>query len=219
MDGIALKPLTVSFSEPGFLSKLNQENQFGPWFTLSDTEKQQLGSPMGPQNPQALNRYSYVLNNPMRWTDPSGHYGVTVGNDAHITLHLSHEEVQSLTNALGSDTALFANGGLRLLQTIGKVTLQTAGVIDGLLATTIGAKLLSYADTYYGGNGVDITLNSLGAVTGVTSPTINRQTGIHFDPAYGTGVSLFVDVKDATLTLRGESAEVCGIPNRTCQTR
>jgi hypothetical protein len=52
---------------------LNQENQFGPWFTLSDTEKQQIGSPMGPQNPQALNRYSYVLNNPMRWTDPTGH--------------------------------------------------------------------------------------------------------------------------------------------------
>jgi hypothetical protein len=63
----------VSFSEPGFTAKLNQENQFGPWFTLSDTEKQQLGSPMGPQNPQALNRYSYVLNNPMHWTDPSGH--------------------------------------------------------------------------------------------------------------------------------------------------
>jgi hypothetical protein len=73
MDGIALKPLTVSFSEPGFIAKLNSENQFGPWFTLSDTEQQQLGSPMGPQNPQALNRYSYVLNNPMRWTDPSGH--------------------------------------------------------------------------------------------------------------------------------------------------
>jgi len=73
MDGIALKPLTVSFSEPGFVSKLNQENQFGPWFTLSDKDQQQLGSPMGPQNPQVLNRYSYGLNNPIRNTDPSGH--------------------------------------------------------------------------------------------------------------------------------------------------
>jgi pyocin large subunit-like protein len=73
MDGVAIKPLTVSFSEPGFIAKLNQENQFGPWFTLSDTEQQQLGSPMGPQNPQALNRYSYVLNNPVRNVDPSGH--------------------------------------------------------------------------------------------------------------------------------------------------
>jgi len=27
-----------------------------------------------PQNPQALNRYSYVLNNPLRYTDPTGHW-------------------------------------------------------------------------------------------------------------------------------------------------
>jgi hypothetical protein len=73
VDGIALKPLMISFSEPGFLSKANQENQFGPWFTLSNKERQQLGSPMGPANPQALNRDAYVLNNPVRNTDPSGH--------------------------------------------------------------------------------------------------------------------------------------------------
>jgi uncharacterized Zn finger protein (UPF0148 family) len=27
----------------------------------------------GPQNPQEINRYSYALNNPMRYNDPSGH--------------------------------------------------------------------------------------------------------------------------------------------------
>ena len=37
---------------------------------LSDDEQQQAGSPWGPSNPQALNRYSYVLNSPMKWTDP-----------------------------------------------------------------------------------------------------------------------------------------------------
>jgi hypothetical protein len=70
---VALKALTVSFDEYGFIGKLNSENQFGPWFTLSDREKQQLGNPMGPSNPQALNRYSYVQNNPVKYTDPSGH--------------------------------------------------------------------------------------------------------------------------------------------------
>ena len=74
MNGIALKPLTVDFHEAGFNAKLAQENQFGPWFTLSDKEKQQLGDPMGPQNPQALNRYSDTLNNPVRYVDPSGHW-------------------------------------------------------------------------------------------------------------------------------------------------
>jgi hypothetical protein len=29
---------------------------------------------LGPGNPQALNRYSYVLNNPLRYTDPTGHF-------------------------------------------------------------------------------------------------------------------------------------------------
>jgi len=32
-----------------------------------------------PQNPQSLNRYSYVLNSPLRYTDPSGHFDVPIG--------------------------------------------------------------------------------------------------------------------------------------------
>jgi len=32
------------------------------------------GSGQGPADPQSLNRYSYVLNNPLRYTDPSGRY-------------------------------------------------------------------------------------------------------------------------------------------------
>ena len=32
-----------------------------------------------PANPQTLNRYSYVLNNPLRYTDPTGHYVVFSG--------------------------------------------------------------------------------------------------------------------------------------------
>jgi len=73
MDGIAVKPLTVGFHETQFLNKLNGENQLGFWFQLSDQERQQAGSPWGPSNPQALNRYSYVQNNPLRYTDSTGH--------------------------------------------------------------------------------------------------------------------------------------------------
>jgi hypothetical protein len=73
LQGIALKPLTVDFHEVGFGATLNGENGQPCWFQLSDTQRQQVGDPWGPQNPQALNRYSYVLNAPVRWTDPRGH--------------------------------------------------------------------------------------------------------------------------------------------------
>jgi RHS repeat-associated protein len=72
---VELRPLTVDFHESDVLSTLNGENAFtmgkGFWFQLSNEEKAK--SPWGPLNPQALNRYSYVLNNPLRYTDPTGH--------------------------------------------------------------------------------------------------------------------------------------------------
>jgi hypothetical protein len=78
LDGSSqLTPLTVDFHEPGFIAVVNGETAFrqehGFWFQLSDEDEQQAKSPWGPANPQALNRYSYVLNNPLRYTDPTGH--------------------------------------------------------------------------------------------------------------------------------------------------
>ncbi len=35
-----------------------------------------------PGNPQALNRYAYVLNNTLRYTDPSGHAESAAGDMA-----------------------------------------------------------------------------------------------------------------------------------------
>jgi hypothetical protein len=43
------------------------------WFISADTIVPGAG------NPQALNRYSYVLNRPMTFTDPSGHWPMTSG--------------------------------------------------------------------------------------------------------------------------------------------
>jgi RHS repeat-associated protein len=73
MDGIALKPLTVAFHETGFIGQIASENNQPFWFQMSGKQKQQAGWQWGPRNPQSLNRYSYVLNNPIKYTDPSGH--------------------------------------------------------------------------------------------------------------------------------------------------
>ena len=69
--------LTVNFNELELLQQLQEENRLilekGFWFQRSEKDKQET-NPSGPRNPQALNRYSYVLNNPLRYTDPTGHY-------------------------------------------------------------------------------------------------------------------------------------------------
>ncbi|MDZ4721945.1 MAG: hypothetical protein SH847_26080 [Roseiflexaceae bacterium] len=145
LDGVALKPLTVSFSEPGFVAKLNQENQFGPWFTLSDKEKEQLGSPMGPANPQSLNRYSYVLNNPMKYTDPSGHTWELSARDAS-SLAIQLREVANAWSvpgqidyiagaAIGMGT--IARAGMGLPAAVG--AWEVAGLV-----LTLGAPLITF---------------------------------------------------------------------------
>ncbi|GJL64185.1 MAG: hypothetical protein NPIRA04_28390 [Nitrospirales bacterium] len=48
-----------------------------------------------PGNPQSLNRYSYVLNNPLRYTDPSGQVPITLGR-GEITIPLG-DNVGTLT--------------------------------------------------------------------------------------------------------------------------
>ncbi|MFN8505603.1 RHS repeat-associated core domain-containing protein [Kouleothrix sp.] len=73
LDGVQLKGLTADFHEPGFAAQIGGENTLGFWFELSDQQRQQAGVPWGPANPQALNRYSYVLNAPVKATDPRGH--------------------------------------------------------------------------------------------------------------------------------------------------
>jgi hypothetical protein len=63
----------------------------------------------GPQNPQEINRYSYALNNPMRYNDPSGQcvgpvivYCVGVGAKALFDAATAGE----LAGATGAETAL-----------------------------------------------------------------------------------------------------------------
>ncbi len=79
--GAALRPLTVDFHENAFSAGLAREDAFtqakGFRFQLSGQDRQQGEGAKwqwGPQNPQALNRYCYALNNPLRYTDPTGHF-------------------------------------------------------------------------------------------------------------------------------------------------
>jgi len=137
MDGVQVKPLTVGFHETQFLGKLNGENQAGFWFQLSDEERQQVGSPWGPSNPQALNRYSYVQNNPLKYTDPSGHQaqpGVYKGK-------FDEGNIDNLTTAIDVNI-----GNLGWLAVIAGVA-GAAGILTGVggLAGLAGLAAATYA--------------------------------------------------------------------------
>ncbi len=75
-----------------------------------------------PGNPQALNRYSYVLNNPIKYTDPSGHWVETAWDIVNVAWDISEvKRDPSLLNigALVVDVAAmalpFVPGGLGLV--------------------------------------------------------------------------------------------------------
>jgi hypothetical protein len=79
-EKVELRPLTVGFHETQFTTALNEENRFtqekGFYFQLGNKDKEKAKYQWGALNPQALNRYSYVLNNPVRYTDPTGHSAI-----------------------------------------------------------------------------------------------------------------------------------------------
>ncbi len=64
-----------------FATQVNAENrevlQFGAFFQWDSKTRQEHNVPMGPANPQALNRYAYCLNNPLRYVDPTGHLALS----------------------------------------------------------------------------------------------------------------------------------------------
>jgi hypothetical protein len=83
-----LTTLTTDFHE--FIGQVTKENQavlqYGPFFQWDEKVRKDNPVPSGPLNPQALNRYSYVLNNPLRYVDPTGHEEFKISLNDLITL-------------------------------------------------------------------------------------------------------------------------------------
>jgi RHS repeat-associated protein len=55
-------------------------------------------------NPQSLNRYAYVLNNPVRYTDPTGHKAFGLSEDAELDEKVLKPPATSTGNPKPSDT-------------------------------------------------------------------------------------------------------------------
>ncbi|NJO81985.1 MAG: hypothetical protein HC828_03795, partial [Blastochloris sp.] len=146
MDGVAITPLTIDFHEGGFLGKLNAESRTGFWFELGREERQQHGSPMGPANPQSLNRYSYVTNNPLRYVDPTGHARVLNAQEAtdfRIGLLKAIDAVRGITDPVEfANTLIDIAGSTSLAGTI--IAELAKAVIEGVFNINEALDLLDW---------------------------------------------------------------------------
>lgn len=117
---VALTPLQVGAFESGFVVQVAMENQeiarYGFPFQRDARTLSRTKAHWGPSDPQLLNRYSYVSNNPLRYVDWTGHFRLTPRQ-----LNLLYQFARSVVN----DWAVTG----------------TAGVLDSLIAGIGGAVL------------------------------------------------------------------------------
>jgi RHS repeat-associated protein len=213
MDGVALKPLTVDFHETGFASALGGENQQPFWFQMSDKQRQKAGELWGPANPQALNRYSYVQNNPLKYTDPTGHTWYLSKADAKAVstaLRRFASEIKSGTTFAGSVTGLLT----KLWSASGLVKNSLAGnffraimtgLADAAVAVVVGGVGIGFGFSYAVGEDLNNLANRIDDYTGDDGIAIatddngmyflNRTDGsaIYWEPGVSASGSWLLD--------------------------
>ncbi|NOK70217.1 MAG: hypothetical protein GFH27_549323n66 [Chloroflexi bacterium AL-W] len=172
MDGVALAPLTVAFHDPAFNAAL------GPELRASDTDRDTLHGG-GPSNPQDLNRYSYARNNPVRYTDPSGHLAwvagaAAIGAGINLAGYIATQKLSGQAISPGGIAQAAVSGA------IGGALTAVGGPIAGIFAGKIG----TVAATAIVSFGSSITAELVGTGVGLG---VNQMMGIHdenltFDP-------------------------------------
>jgi len=137
--------LTVNLAE--FAAKIGEENreiaEYGWFFQWDEKVRQQHNVPMGPANPQVLNRYAYCLSNPLRYVDPTGRYTVN-----WIDVKLDSGQVKDLLIELDwwiargndyNDFQLVVRGAGIFLTAAGLIAENPPALLAGLLSLTADA--------------------------------------------------------------------------------
>jgi RHS repeat-associated protein len=232
---VALRPLTVGFHETQFATALNEENRFtqdkGFYFQLSDKDRKKAKYEGGAPNPQALNRYSYVMNNSLRYTDPSGHIVYMSKEEAknHV---LKLKNLATLFKDIGYALKTGGNWGIVWLALAVALEGNPLLLIIGAMITAIGpatgdfliefaTQLNTYAEYIernIGESGVIVAAACKGKV-GCTVTIVNRDSGNGHSlatlggfPAMGLGLLWysFFDVEGKALYEPGRACTLSG---------
>ena len=167
------RSLTVDYHENEFNGKQQTENAQGFWFQMSDQQRQQATPPWGPSNSQDMNRYAYVLNNPLIYTDPSGHdvyLDPVQAAGAAAILDAASKDV-NLIGMIAS--TLTSSGLLAVLQLLVSLNIITGAVATALLSP-VGAAIIGLVASFVGINAW-LASESLSE----TADAIRRQNGAH----------------------------------------
>jgi hypothetical protein len=97
-----------------------------------------------PRNPQALNRYSYVLNNPLKYTDPTGH-----GFFSKLWKSIKKVFKKIIKPAIAAVTAFVVSGG-------DPAAAVAAAISTAVLDTGEGRKLVRSVGKYFFDNFIGI---------------------------------------------------------------
>lgn len=139
LDGVALKPLTVDAHEPDMLRRLNVKNR-----SVDNSERDATGY----LSSQSLNRYSYVLNNPLKYTDPTGHSVYMDHDEAEKYAHNLDAQAQAYEDAAIFLDTLGLKGGLvgsvfTVLEKMGKKIVKGGGYLIAISAeASLSAQVL-----------------------------------------------------------------------------
>ncbi|WP_448593694.1 polymorphic toxin type 10 domain-containing protein [Thermoflexus hugenholtzii] len=154
-----------------------------------------------PGNPQALNRYAYVYNNPLRYTDPTGHFawlvavpvgaligaGVTYGIQVAANISQNGLNVQAFTAVNWA-----AVGGGAVAGAVGAATFGVGTAVLGTgLAGTVAAGAISGAVAGQAARATENVLQGKALTTGLGEPGEILQDmalgGAFAGAAYGAG--------------------------------
>ncbi len=180
--------LTTDFHETGFVANLNSSNAKGFYFQLSSRDQQQAEDPNGNSDPQALNRYSYVQNNPLKYRDPSGH-----------ALYMDYNQAYKLGMVLTDIAAKLSNGAS--LEGMGAAILAALGLVfpTVALAADAAAGLMAFLSALTGSDANAI---------GLMGSQLEAMASLNPD---GVALAFNLDGTWGILGLDGESPDGSGI--------